>query len=59
MPMHFKKQAQVRALLFDKVFTTISVKYFNYKDVFLIKNIIKLPNYIRINDYIIKLEIGK
>lgn len=57
--MRFKKQAQVRALLFDEIFTAILIKYFNYKDVFLIKNIIKLIDQIKINEYSIKLNIGK
>ena len=51
MLMHFKKQVQIegktyiRTLLFDKAFTYTLTKYFNYNNVFLINNIVKLPKY--------------
>ena len=37
----------------------MQIKYFNYKNVFLVKNIIKLLKYIDINNYIIKFEKNK
>ena len=37
----------------------ILIKYFNYSNIFLIKNTIKFLKYIEINDYIIKLEKNK
>ena len=55
----FEKQAQVRALLFDKAFSEVSVKYSDYINVFLIENLVKLPKNIKINEYTIKLEAGK
>ena len=35
MPVHFEKQAHVKALLFYKALTKISAEYFNYSNVFL------------------------
>ena len=46
-------------LLFNKAFTKVLAKYFNYCNVFLIKNIAKLSKYIKINNYIIKLKEDK
>ena len=40
--MHSKKQAQVRALLFDKAFSKVPAEYSNYNNVFLVENIAKL-----------------
>ena len=57
--VHFKKQAQVGALLFDKVPTKVPAKYFDYSDVFSIENIMELPKYNKINNHAIKLEKGK
>ena len=37
----------------------ISVKYFNFKNVFSIEYIVKFLEYTKINHYIIKLEKGK
>ena len=56
MLMHFKKQAQVGALLFDKAFTKVLVEYSNYSNVFSAENIAELPENTGINKYIIKLE---
>ena len=53
--VQIKMKTQIRALLFIKIFTTILIKYFNFSNIFLIENIIKLLKYIQINDYIIKL----
>ena len=41
-------------LLFDKVLTIVLAKYSNYKNIFLAKNVIKFPKYIKINNYTIK-----
>ena len=59
MPIYFKKQAQIRALLFDKTFTKISTEYSNYSDIFSAKYIVELPENTRINKHAIKLEEGK
>ena len=57
--VHSEKQAQIRALLFDKAPTEILAEYFNYNNVFLAENAAKLPENIGINDYAIKLEEDK
>ena len=57
--MHFKKQAQVEALLFDKALIKVPAEYSNYSNVFLAKNAIELPKNIRINEHIIELKKGK
>ena len=57
--MYFEKQAQVRVLLFDKALTEVLAEYSDYSNVFLIENAIKLPENIRINKYVIKLEEDK
>ena len=59
MLVHLEKQAQIKALLFDKALTYILIKYFNYKNIFLAKNAVELLEYIGINDYTIKLEKNK
>ena len=65
MLIHLEKQAQieaktqVRSLLFDIAFIIILTKYFNYNNIFLIKNAIELPEYIKKNDHAIKLEKDK
>ena len=59
MLVHLKKQAQIEVLLFNKPFTFILAKYFDYKDIFLIENIIKLSKYIKINNHAIKLKEDK
>ena len=59
MPVHSKKQAQVRALLFKNVFTKVLAEYSNYSNVFSVKNTAKLPENIKINKHIIKLEESK
>ena len=51
--------AEIRVLLFDKPFIIILIKYFNYNNIFLIKNIIKLSKHSKINNHIIKLKKGK
>ena len=37
MLVHFKKQAQIRALLFDQASIEIPTEYSNYNNVFLVK----------------------
>ena len=59
MPVHFKKQAQVRALLFDKAFTEVSTKYFDYSNVFSVKYVAKLLENTKMNEYAIKLKENK
>ena len=51
-----QKKAQIITIIFDKAFTKVLVKYFNYNNVFLVKNIIKLSEYIGMNNDAIKLE---
>ena len=41
MLVYFKKQAKIRALLFNKALIKIPVKYFNYNNVFLVENRVK------------------
>ena len=61
MPIYLEKQAQiqkkaqVRALIFDKIFIIISTEYSNYSNVFLAKYLAKIPEYTEINDHIIEL----
>ena len=57
--MHFEKQAQVLVLLFDEAFTEVLAEYFDYSDIFSVKNAVKLPENIGINKYAIKLKKGK
>ena len=59
IPVHFKRQAQVGVLLFNKAITEVLVEYSNYNDVFLAKYVAKLPKNIEMNKYTIKLEEGK
>ena len=67
MSLYFKRQAQiktqskteVRALIYDEALTVVPAEYFYYSNVFSGEYAIKLPDYIGINDYAIKLEEGK
>ena len=59
MPIYSKKQAQIEALIFDKALIIVLAEYFDYSNVFSAEYIIKLPEYIGINDYMIKLEEDK
>ena len=59
MPIYSKKQAQVEALLFNKVFTEVLIEYFDYNNIFLPKNVAKLLENIKINKYTIKLKEDK
>ena len=57
--MQSKKQAQVRILLFDKAFTKVLVKYFDYSNIFLVENTAELLENTKINEYVIKLKKDK
>ena len=57
--VHSKKQAQVKALLFDKASTEVLAEYSNYSNIFLMENAAKLPENTKINEHAIKLEEGK
>ena len=59
MLIYLEKKAQIGALLFNKAPIIIFAKYFNYNNIFLVKNVTKFPEYIRINNYIIKLKKDK
>ena len=54
-----EKKTQIEALLFIKTFIQVLAKYSNYSNFFLIKNVIELSGYIKINNYIIELEKSK
>lgn len=54
-----KGKTQIKALIFNKVFTIVLIKYFHYSNVFLAKNAIKLLKYTKIKNYIIKLKKNK
>lgn len=51
--MHFVKKAQLKIeiILLDKVFIVFLTKHFNYSNIFLVKNIIKLSKYTKINNH--------
>ena len=59
MLVHSKKQAQIGALLFDKVSTEVLAEYSDYSNVFLIENVAELLENTRMNKHAIKLEEGK
>ena len=50
---------QIGALLFNKTCIKVLVKYSNYSNVFLTKNLTELSEYLRIYNYAIKLEKDK
>ena len=54
-----KKQAQIRALLFNKALNEVPVEYSNYNNIFLAENVAELLKNSRINKNIIKLEESK
>ena len=56
---HSKKQAQVRALLFDMAFIEVLAEYSNYSNVFSAENAVELPENTRMNEHAIELEEGK
>ena len=59
MPVHFKKQAQVRALLFDKAPTEVPAECSDYNNVFWAENVVELLENTGMNEYTIKLKEGK
>ena len=63
MPMYSEKQAQikaqVRALLFNKVFTEILTEYSDYIDVFLAEYAVELLENTELNEHNIKQEKSK
>ena len=59
IPVHFEKQAQVGALLFDEAFTKVPAEYSDYSDVFSAENAAELPENTGINEHAIELEEGK
>ena len=59
MPVHSEKQAQVRAILFDKAFTKVPLEYSDYSNIFSVKNVIELLKNIGINEHAIKPEENK
>ena len=59
MPVHFEKQAQVGALLFDEAPTKIPAEYSDYSDVFSAENVAELPENTGMNEHAIELEEGK
>lgn len=56
IPVHLKKQAHIRALLFNKALIKILATYSNFNIIFLTENIVKLLKNFKINKYIIKLK---
>ena len=59
MPMYSEKQAQIRALLFDKAFTEVPAEYSDYSNVFSVENAVELLENNGINEHAIKLEEDK
>ena len=59
MLVHSKRQAQVRALIFNKALTEVPAEYSNYNDVFSAKYAVELLENTGMNKYTIKLEEGK
>ena len=57
--VHFERQAQVGALLFDKAPTKVPAEYSNYSDVFSAENAAELPENTGMNEHAIELEEGK
>lgn len=54
--IHPTKNAQIKALIFNKVFINVLAEYYNYSKDFLVKYITKLLEYISINNHIFKLN---
>ena len=52
-------ETQVKVLLFNKVFTSILVKYSDYNNIFSIKNVVEISKHIKLNNHIIKLKKDK
>ena len=59
MPVDLERQAQIRALIFNKAPTEVLVEYSDYSDVFLAENVAELLKNTGINKHVIELEEGK
>ena len=55
MPVNSKKQAEIRALLFDKALTEIPAEYSDYSNIFSAENAVKILKNTGINEHAIKL----
>ena len=53
--MHLLKRAQIAHLKVDEVSSKVPSKYTNFINVFLSKLVIKLPEHMEINNYVIEL----
>ena len=54
--MHLEKKAQIRALIFDKASTEVSIEYINYRNIFTVKNTVELLKNSKIIDHTIKVK---
>ena len=59
IPVYSKRQAQVEALVFDKAPTEVLAEYSDYSDVFLMENVVELPENTGINKHAIEPEEDK
>ena len=63
MPVHFKKQAQIKtqvgALLFNEAPTEVLTQYSDYNNVFSIQNIVNLLENTKLNEHAIELKEDK
>ena len=63
MPVHFKRQAQIKAhvgaLLFNKTPTKVPAEYSDYNNVFLVEYAVELLKNTKINKHTIKLKEDK
>ena len=59
IPVHFKKQAQIGVLLFDKALIEVLIEYSDYSKIILAENTVKPPENTRRNNDAIELEEGK
>ena len=59
IPVHSKKQAQVKALIFDKAPIEDLAEYSDYNNIFLADNVVEFLKNTEMNEYAIKLEEDK
>ena len=59
IPVHSKRQAQIRALFFNKAPTEVLTEYSDYSNIFLVENTAELPENTGMNEHAIKLEEDK
>ena len=59
MLVHFKRQAHVEALLFNKTLTEVPAEYSDYSNVFSAEYAVELSKNTGINEHTIELEEGK